>query len=227
MNHYKTKFSGKAEDWDTWKFLFEAAAVTYGYDGILEGTDAVPKKSEVNAFDPETKDTSEMRKKQLYKLNSLAIVHLIESMNSKTVEGNFAINVLKATRSDDYPTGNAFLALKKFNETYEGKFTDLVSLDDAFFSRKQRRMEDPNSFITELDILRNQRERSGHTRMSDKVFLAHILESLHSDYMKCIASFKEQRRANENMSLDKLRRQLADEYNRMSRAHWRSNCYSV
>jgi hypothetical protein len=35
-------FSGKKSDWDTWYFGFEARAVMYRYDGILNGDDTVP-----------------------------------------------------------------------------------------------------------------------------------------------------------------------------------------
>jgi hypothetical protein len=93
----------------------------------LDGTEAVPERSKVKRFEPDEKDSTELKKMQLYKLNSLAMVHLIKCIHSKTCEGKVATWVLKKTASDDYPTGNAFLGFQKLKERYASKSTQLLA----------------------------------------------------------------------------------------------------
>lgn len=208
-------FSGNAADWDTWKFLFEASVVTYGYDGILDGTEAVPKKSEIKAFDPETKDASELQKLQLYKLNSLAMVHLIKSMNWKTVEGKVALCIIKKTANKDYPTGSAFLAFEKLKKRYECKVSMYLqgSLGSKFYNRTQRPKEDPNAFIAELELLRFQSESAGGTFIDDDVFIEQVLAGLNDEYETLVDRYRTKLiTRDQKVSLDDLRRALANTY---------------
>jgi hypothetical protein len=181
----QTFFSGNAEDWDTWRFLFEANAVSYGYDIVLDGTDAVAKQSEVKRFEPQERDATELKKMQLYKLNSLAMVHLIKSMNSKTSEGKVAIGILKKTASDDYPTGNAYLGFLKLKCRFASKLTGKFAfqLDRELGKRRQRLDEDPDTYITELELIRYRNELLNSSfAVTDKDFCTTVLEGLNKDY---------------------------------------------
>jgi hypothetical protein len=100
-------FSGKKGDWDAWYFGFEACVVMYRYDGILNGDDTVPTVAQYNAIRPDTTDKGEKEKLRLYRANSMAFSHLVMSMDLSKDATKVAISLLRACKTDQYPTNTA------------------------------------------------------------------------------------------------------------------------
>lgn len=78
-------FSGKRQDWDTWKDHFYARAAIYRYDGILRGLHKVPSLAEIEQISESTVDPVEKRKLQLYQQNSAAYGALVTSISMSDV----------------------------------------------------------------------------------------------------------------------------------------------
>ena len=85
--------------------------------------------------------------------------------------------------TDDLPTGDANLAWKKLKK----KFNPQTSANKLKFKRQFTKSsltdwkQDPDNWITELDILQTQLEEIEHT-ISDKDFMIHILNNLPTEY---------------------------------------------
>jgi hypothetical protein len=116
-------FSGVFDDWEAWSVLFHAHAVVHGYDAILDETGfPIPGKTEVRMIDPKTKDPTQLETLRLYRLNSLAMVHLMNSMNWNTDYGKYALHAVIKSRTLDQPMGNARKAFQNLNSQYHSAF---------------------------------------------------------------------------------------------------------
>jgi hypothetical protein len=115
-----TTFSGNPDDWKAWNVLFHAHAVVHGYDGILYETGfPIPGTTEVRMIDPKTKDPTQLETLRLYQLNSLAMVHLMNSMNWNTNRRKDALHEIVESRTFDLPMGNARKAFQNLDSKYK------------------------------------------------------------------------------------------------------------
>ena len=141
------QFSGKRTDWRMWSKQFLAVSTKKKYKGLLLGTTAVPKESDVL---DETDDT----KRPLIKAreaNESAYGDLILS-NPQQV----AFNIVDKAVSTDLPNGDARLAWENLTDKYDSKTSaTVVQLSNAFINSKLTDVtEDPEEWIVELEILR-------------------------------------------------------------------------
>ena len=75
------QFTGKHQDWDTWRDHFYARAAVYRYDDIVRGLKKIPTTAEILAIDESNASDDEKRKIQVYQMNSAAYGQLITSIS--------------------------------------------------------------------------------------------------------------------------------------------------
>ena len=106
-------------------------------------------------------------------------------------QGMISFAIVEKSVTDDLPNGDANLAWKKLKK----KFNPQTSANKLKLKRKFTNSsltdwkQDPDDWITELDILRTQLEEMGHM-ISDKDFMIHILNNLPTEYESKVESLK-------------------------------------
>ena len=106
-------FSGKQGDWTTWEEKFLARANMKGYkEVLLMEPSAIPNK---------LSDSTTVLNKSLNHKNNAAYSDLILSMNTESPAGKVAFTLIRSTKSDDYPNGNAAEAFKRLINKYKPK----------------------------------------------------------------------------------------------------------
>ena len=97
------QFSGKHQDWDTWRDHFYARSAVYRYDGLLRGLVTVPSQADYIKIKEDTTDADEKRLMQAYQMNSSAYGQLLTSMSMTTADGKVAFNIVRqAITTDSY-----------------------------------------------------------------------------------------------------------------------------
>ena len=128
-------FSGKRNDWRQWSKKFLAVAERKEYQLILE------KDSD------EIEKTAEEKKK----MNSLAYNDLLLSMTN-----DVSFGLVDESSSVVYPEGDAHMAWGKLMQRYESQTNaSRVKLMGQFSSsRLKKNNQDPDSWISELELMR-------------------------------------------------------------------------
>ena len=167
-------FSGKHSDWTTWEEKFLARANMKGYkDVLLMDSSLIPNKDS----DLTNKDTEKLSKK-----NDLAYSDLILCINTDTTYGKVAFTLVRSTKSDSHPNGNAAEAFKRLLNKYKPKTAPtLAKLCAQFFGNKLKTGHDPDVYISIMEDIRYKMSENNYN-MSDDQFLVHILNSLNQDY---------------------------------------------
>jgi hypothetical protein len=85
-------------------------------------------------------------------LNEIAYTELILSIHVKDNFGNIAFHIVKVCKCKDYPNGNAVITWEKLKNKYECIFaSSMVNLDNQFRGSSQKKGQDPDIWITELE----------------------------------------------------------------------------
>ena len=118
----------------------------------------------------ETKLTDE--EKRLKQKNAKAYNSLILSMDTTKGAGRVAFGVIKRAKTDALSGGDARLAWKNLLNRYEPKTApSRARLQRLFFNAKCRRGEDPSTYITYLEDLRNQILDAGGEEIGEEQLL--------------------------------------------------------
>ena len=186
------EFSGDQSDWDGWSEKFLARAEHKGYRKLLlckknqAGTDVVPTESELNSAEGKsTKTQDDKNIIALAKLNKLAYMDLILSIDHKKSRGKVAFQLVKNCKSSEYPEGNCKMAWDRLIAKYAPKSTpSLLKLMKKFENSRLTSSEtDPEEWLSELESLRTEIETIDiNSKMSDKKFMVKVLNNLTPEY---------------------------------------------
>ena len=89
-------------DFKIWSKKFVACANRKGYEGLLEGTELIPTKSEYDAAESESNE-EQKKTRRAYKLNELAYEDILLSINCSMSSGKKAFNLVDNYITSDQP----------------------------------------------------------------------------------------------------------------------------
>ena len=207
VNEYEKEerlsFTGKLEDWDTFKAKFIPRAAAKGYMKALLSNNGVPEES---------KTTLTADEKENQTMNFKAYSALTMACKGA------AFGVVVGAKTSELPTGDASLAWKKLNDKYQPKTkmsaTQLLkrfqecSLKDT--------STDPDEWIQELNLIRSLLEatKSGE-KISDDRLLIHIMANMPDGYSEVITTVEGRLDDTTNpLTLEQLEQQLRSFYKR-------------
>lgn len=103
-------FSGKKDDWETWKEKFLVRSSLKGYEEILTGEVKAPDTHD----DTNTKITLSADDQMIADQNKKGFGDLILSIDSNTSHGKIAFAIVKGSKTNKIPGGDLNLALKDY-----------------------------------------------------------------------------------------------------------------
>jgi len=223
------EFSGKQSDWDGWSEKFLAKAEHKGYRKLLlckkskSGFDIVPTESEYDAAEAKTsKDADDKKIIALAKLNRLAFMDLILSIDHKSSRGKVAFRLVKNCKSSAYPEGNCKLAWDRLVAKYAPKSTpSLLKMRKKFENSKlSSAVIDPEEWISELEGLRTEVEGiDSSSAMSDKDFMVKVLNNLPSEYDVILDGLENRLTLDQSdpntLTIENIREKLNNRYERI------------
>ena len=127
---------------------------------------------------------SEIRKEKsrIIELNEIAYTELILLIVVKTSWSRTAFNIVKGCKTKDHIDCNAFSAWERLKNKYEPvSAPTLVKLEKQFRELSLKKVQDPETWITELEDL-SVRIETIESRILENQFMIHILNNLTSDY---------------------------------------------
>ena len=139
-------FSGNKREWTAWSDRYLARAAKLKFRPILTGKILVPTEKEVKAAEgAESKDEALIKDyADAVHLNDKAMEDLFLQMDTTKAAGRVAFSIIKNTRSEEYPSGNAHKAWAAFKRKYEpDTITERLKLEESFYTaRLQGRTEE-------------------------------------------------------------------------------------
>ena len=206
-------FNGKKTEWEAFEERFLAKAARKGYKAVLLGEIPVHKKDEMI---DETEDGK--KKKRAKEMNEIAYTELILSMDPKKSAGKVAFKLVKGTKTEEFPDGNAKIAWERLIKKYRpSSAPTMVNLEKTFRQSKLGKGQDPDNWITYLEDIRTRLESMGSI-ITENQLLIHILNNLTSDYeMQVLLMEKRVGDKTNPLTLEELRDELNLKYERMNR----------
>ena len=213
-------FGGNQEEWDAFYAQWLAINSHRGWSDILDGTEAVPTKTEVDAANAKTslnnddKDLLERHEKNVECFNMLLI-----SMDASKHAGRLAFYLVNTCKRPEYPKGNSKLAWDKLISKYAPKNVQTeLSLRKKFANTRLDMNSDPDDFmmkveVTAMDINAMTKQTSNIT---DYDIMAHVLNNLPSNY-DAITDGMERQFNEGTLTLDILREKLQSRFTRLAR----------
>jgi hypothetical protein len=163
-------FSGKRDDWESWKEKFAVKAAVRGYEDILEGTVQVPETHNPDG----TKKTLTADQTAIVEANKKGFGDLILSIDCTTAAGKVAFAMVKGSKTKENPQGNLRSAFTRLKTKYEPSTTpQLMQLTRDFHSKILGKNNDPDIFITDLEALKVKMGELGH-EVTDKTLILHV-----------------------------------------------------
>ncbi len=126
-------------------------------------------------------------------MNVLAYEEILLLIDTKTVAGKVAFNLVNTYYSEDFPEGNCRLAWDRLCSKFEPS-TDLslLKLHKIFENSKlDSAGKDPDIWITNLEALKQSIDEIGLMgRMSDMEFMIHVWNNLPEEYDVVLGSLE-------------------------------------
>ncbi len=220
MSEYKEEtsirvitFDGKKTTWPSWKEKFLARAKKKGYKDILTKK-VVPVPETTTIADNDAQRDEKLKARNA---NENAYADLILSIDTSKAPGRAVFNLIKNTKSNDYPDGYAGAAWealeKKFDPTTAPSKAKLHRL---FFKAKLKKGADPVNFITYLEDVRGRLKEAG-TDIGDDMFILQAMNSLTKGYATEIRLMEEKMDAGENITVEQLKDRLSLGFERIQK----------
>ncbi|MEL7196526.1 MAG: hypothetical protein AAFO96_29130, partial [Bacteroidota bacterium] len=198
-------FDGKKVAWSSWKEKFLARAQKKGYKGVLLGEIEVLKESIVVSDD----DVDRISKLKSRELNESAYADLILSIDCEKSTGRSVFNLIKGSKSEDYPNGHAGKAweslVRKFNPRTANTMTKLHRM---FYNTTLNKGSDPVGFMTYMEDLRYQLKDAGE-EMSDRQFVTQTMNSLTDIYDNEVRMIEREIDMGQSVDIEELKDRLA------------------
>ena len=175
----RSLFDGRERNFPYWEHRFVARAFRKEFNGILDGSVAVPKFGVDYDFDkkPATEEVRDRIEKNLH-----AYSELISGIDTETPGGKTAFLLVMKTRSSEYLNGNAYEGFKGLQKKYypstEVEHGELLS---KYYTAKLRPGASAEDFITLMEFRWVELRRLG-TKIELPDFLRHLLTSLGEQY---------------------------------------------
>ena len=204
-------FDGKATTWPSWKEKFLAKAKKKGYKKILQKKVEVIKETEtIPDSDPDKNEKLANRE-----LNENAYADLILSIDATKPTGRTVFNLIRNTKSDDYPDGNAANAWTALEKKFEPKTApSKAKLHRLFYKAEMKKDVDPINFITYLEDIRSRLADAG-IKMDDEHFILQVLNTVTTGYATEVRLIEEKLDKSETVTIDDLKDRLSLEYERV------------
>ena len=186
-------FSGKTEDWNRWSKTFLATATAKGYREVIKPND------------PSTKAEPDLNI-QVY--NDLIL----------SCQDDITFGIVDESISSDFPEGDARLAWKNLQDRFEPSTgAAKVQLKQEFHQLKLGSVdEDPDIWITELELKRRRLKNLGTTIEDDDLIL-HILNHLPKEY-ETVVELCEEDLSRGNINLGTVKERIRARFNRLQKA---------
>ena len=204
-------FDGKKTSWTSWKEKFLARAKRKGYKKVLLGDiEVVPDTTEI-----EDSDSDKAKKEKAREQNELAYADLTLSIDCSKAQGRVVFNLVRASKSEDYPDGHAATAWKNLERKFQPKTTpSITKLHKSFYGAKLKKGVDPINFITYMEDLRDQLAEAKE-KMTDRHFITQMLNALTRGYDNEIRMIELEIDREEEITIENLKERLSLVYERM------------
>ena len=182
-----------------WSKKFLAAGKRRGYKDILTGKVVAPDDSE----SLDSANTEEAKKIVLREANEKAYNDLLLACSD-----DVSFSIVDASISEKHPDGDAAKAWKSLTAKFEPDTgTTKVELKREFAESKMGdKSDDPDAWITELEILRQKLGRLG-SPIDDDDMIIHILNNLPVEY-ETIVEMSEKALGSNHLTLNQLKTDL-------------------
>jgi gag-polypeptide of LTR copia-type len=187
-------FDGKQSSWIVWEEKFIARAIKKGYFMIFLAEDDaiyIPKLGEDNLYTTTVNSDGDEVLKPVFKdkdiknwleWNIQAYSDLVMCMDTSTPTGRVAFDIVRSSKTEEYPFGNARVAMHRLKAKYTATTSFALStIYRKYAVAKLRQGQDPDTYITYLQDLRSQMADLDH-KYSDHQFMMHVLSGLGDDY---------------------------------------------
>lgn len=214
-------FRGQQKHWDPFIQQWLAYYASKGYGSILDGTEVVPTKAEVDAVEATAETSRTPDDKKVLKIHGKNVTcfnTLLTSIDASTDTGRLAYHLVITCKKDEYPLGNAKMAYDKLVSKYAPKNTQTeLSLRKQLANTKLDTDDDPDEFMMRIEVLAmdiNAMNKST-SNVTDDDLMAHALNNLPSDY-DAITDGLERQFNEGKLTLDILREKLQSRYKRLA-----------
>jgi hypothetical protein len=135
-------FSGKRDEWETWKEKFLVRASIRGYEDLITGEEEIPKTHDIDG----TKRILTKEEEALHDSNLKGYQDLIMSIECTSSAGKIAFAMVTGSKTQENPKGSVRAAYVRLKEKYEPSTTpQLMQLTRDFHSKTLIRNQDPGS----------------------------------------------------------------------------------
>ena len=137
-----------------WHKTFLVQAMIRGYHGVLVGLEATPSDDMAKKL-AVLSDLTPSQKKQYnnYKMNTRAYADLLQCCTQDIV----SFGIVDTAKDEDLMNGNMALAWKRLSEKFAGRNNaEKMKLIKQLYESRMKRNEDPDVWITNLDLLRQR-----------------------------------------------------------------------
>ena len=185
-------FSGKKEDWNRWSKTFLAASTVRGYREVIK---------------PTNEDVPADSKKNIQAYNDLMM----------SCENEVSFGVVDESISTQFPDGDARLAWKNLFKKYEPSTGAMkVELKLQFQQSTLSDVnEDPNEWITKLELIRRRFKTLGH-EVSDEDIVLHVLNNLPTEYENLVEA-NEKLLTKGNLKFEDLKDKISAKFRRLQK----------
>jgi hypothetical protein len=150
-------------------------------------------------------------------MNELAYSELIQSMDTTTSGGKVAFNIIRRSKTDEFPDGNSALAWHGLKRKYmPNSAPSLTKIHKQLYSAVLKRKVDPDTFSGYLEDLRTQMSDMD-SEMTDNQFMIHVTNNLTKNYENTVDNLEGQIGNDENpLDIEELREKLCLRYVRLN-----------
>ena len=195
-----------------WWEMMQAYASIQGYDDVMLGKVEIPK-----ATVDESSLTSAQRK--ALRMNKKGYMDFILAVDTTKAGGRTVFNIIKGTKSPEYPDGNVYEAAEKLKDKFEPKTAPTMTrLSGIYQNSRLKKGKDPEAYITYLEDLRLRLDDMGWP-ITDDQFMVKILNSLTSEYTNQMEYLEREldKTGDEKLTIKKIRSELSLRYERITK----------
>jgi hypothetical protein len=144
------RFDGKKTSWVAWEEKFLAKARPKGYKDILQGKTIIPQTN----LSEEEESALTAEEKAVRGKNEDGYSDLINAMDTSTLLGKNAFNLVRGSKSPEFQDGNIRKAWERLTKRYSPKTsTELNRIESLFYDGHLNGGVEPDVFITYMEDL--------------------------------------------------------------------------
>ena len=210
------KFNNTKENWHEFALKFRVIADSWGYDGIIDGTETPPDEKEtIEILADDKGDVLKTKKDKLKARTANKKGYRDLGMSTEGI----SLNIVENVTSDKLTKGDLKKAWGRLERRWNPKTReDKVEVYTKFLNYKlENTRQRPMDWLTFMENKRAELMNTGH-RMDDETFITHLLKSLpQSEYEGAILVIKDKLRKG-HVELSEIEQVLEDKYQAMKHA---------